>query len=42
MKKETSGVPFKLLSDSLNMKKLLRDLVLFMLIKVLESMSVER
>jgi hypothetical protein len=37
MKKELPGVPFKLFSDSLNMKRLSSDLVLFMLVKVFEE-----
>jgi hypothetical protein len=37
MKKEPTGVPFKLFSDSLNMKRLSSDLVLFMLVKVFEE-----
>jgi hypothetical protein len=37
MKKEPPGVPFKLFSDSLNMKRLPSDLVLFMLVKVFEE-----
>jgi hypothetical protein len=36
-KKEPTGVPFKLFSDSLNMKRLLSDLVIFTLIKVFEE-----
>jgi hypothetical protein len=36
-KKEPPGVPFKLFSDSLNMKILPSDLVLFMLVKVFEE-----
>jgi hypothetical protein len=42
MKNEPPGVPFKLFLDSLNMKRLPSDLVLFTLIKVLESTSVEK
>jgi hypothetical protein len=42
MKKEPHGVPFKLFSNSPNMKILPSDLVLFMLVKVLERASVER
>jgi hypothetical protein len=37
MKKEPPRVPFKLFSDSLNMKRLLSDLVLFTLVKVFEE-----
>jgi hypothetical protein len=37
MKKEPLGVPFKLFSDSLNMKRLSSDLVLFTLVKVFEE-----
>jgi hypothetical protein len=37
MKKEPPGVPFKLFSDSLNMKRLPSDLVLFTLVKVFEE-----
>jgi hypothetical protein len=37
MKKEPPGVPFKLFSNSLNMKRLSSDLVLFTLIKVFEE-----
>jgi hypothetical protein len=37
MKNEPLGVPFKLFSNSLNMKRLLSDLVLFMLVKVFEE-----
>jgi hypothetical protein len=37
MKKEPPGVPFKLFSDSLNMKILLSDLALFTLVKVFEE-----
>jgi hypothetical protein len=37
MKKESPGVPFNLFSDSLNMKRLLSDLVLFTLVKVFEE-----
>jgi hypothetical protein len=36
-KKEPPGVPFKLFSDSLNMKILSRDPVLFTLVKVFEE-----
>jgi hypothetical protein len=36
-KKEPPRVPFKLFSDSLNMKRLPSDLVLFTLIKVFEE-----
>jgi hypothetical protein len=36
-KKEPTGVPFKLFSDSLNMKRLLSDRVLFKLVKVFEE-----
>jgi hypothetical protein len=37
MKKEPPGVPFKLFLDSLNMKRLPSDLVLFTLVKVFEE-----
>ena len=37
MKKEPHGVPFKLFSDSLNMKRLSSNLVLFTLVKVFEE-----
>jgi hypothetical protein len=37
MKKEPPGVPFNLFSDSLNMKRLPSDLVLFTLVKVFEK-----
>jgi hypothetical protein len=37
MKKEPTGVPFNLFSDSLNMKRLPSDLVIFMLVKVFEE-----
>ena len=37
MKKEAPKVPFKLFSDSLNMKRLPSDLVLFTLIKEFEE-----
>ena len=37
MKKEPPRVPFKLFSDSLNMKRLTSDLVLFTLVKVFEE-----
>jgi hypothetical protein len=42
MKKEPPGVPFKLFSDSLNIKILSSDIVLFMLVKVLDRASVEQ
>jgi transcription elongation factor GreA-like protein len=37
VKKEPPGVPFNLFSDSLKMKILLSDLVLFTLVKVFEE-----
>jgi hypothetical protein len=37
MEKEPCGVPFNLSSDSLNMKILTSNLVLFMLIKVFDE-----
>jgi hypothetical protein len=37
MKKEPPGVPFKLFSDSLNMKRVSSDLDLFTLVKVFEE-----
>jgi hypothetical protein len=37
MKKESLGVSFKLFLDSLNMKRLSSDLVLFTLVKVFEE-----
>jgi hypothetical protein len=37
MKNEPPGVPYKLFSDSLNMKRWSSNLVLFMLIKVFEE-----
>jgi hypothetical protein len=37
MKKEPPGVPFKLFSNSLNMKILPSDLVLFTLVKEFEE-----
>jgi hypothetical protein len=37
MKKDNIGVFFKFFSDSLNMKRLLSDLVLFTLVKVFEE-----
>jgi transcription elongation factor GreA-like protein len=37
MKKEPTGVPFNLFSDSLNMKILLSDLFLFTIVKVFEE-----
>jgi hypothetical protein len=36
-KKEPTGVPFKLFSDSLNMKRLSSDLAIFTLVKVFEE-----
>ena len=37
MKKEPPGFPFKIFSDSLNMKGLPSNLVIFMLVKVFEE-----
>jgi hypothetical protein len=37
MKKEPTGVPFKLFLDSIKMKRLSRDLAIFMLVKVFEE-----
>jgi hypothetical protein len=41
-KKEPTRVPFKLFSDSLNMKRFPSNLVIFTLVKYLKKASVER